>query len=183
MSKERDLQKKYGTQKRAERFYAKQMRHNINDEMREFIGTQEFLFLSTSDASGNCDCAIRVGEPGFIKVIDEERIAYPEYRGNGVYASLGNIEENPHVGLLMVDFFDSTVGLHINGSAKVCDFVDGLSDSKSERWVVVAVHEAYIQCSKHIPRLCKLDKVIEWNTDDDKLKGGDFFNVNKSNIL
>ena len=37
------------------------------------------------------------------------------------------------------------------------------------------VEEAYIHCSKHIPKLKKQDKIIHWGTDDEKLKGGDFF--------
>ena len=177
MSQEKALQQAYGTTGRAERFYDKQMRDRLNDRMRAFIGKMEMLFISTADGDGHCDSSIRIGPAGFIHVLDEKTVAYPEYRGNGVHASLGNIVENPHIGLLMVDFFDSTVGLHINGSAKIVDTLPGIEDPLAERWVTISIDEAYIQCSKHIPLLMKKDKPIVWNTDDDKLKGGDFFKV------
>jgi len=151
------------------------------------------VFIATADDSGECDCSFRAGLAGFVRVVGEKTLLYPEYRGNGVLASLGNISENPHIGLTFIDFFQHTIGLHVNGRAKVVENVDlpqipGLPDTalqdvqlkggrKPERWVVVDVEEAYIHCSKHIPLLTKQDKSILWGTDDTRLKGGDFFNV------
>jgi predicted pyridoxine 5'-phosphate oxidase superfamily flavin-nucleotide-binding protein len=135
----------------------------------------------TADRQGHCDSSIRVGKPGFLKVIDPSRIAYPEYRGNGVYASLGNIAENPHIGLLMIDFYKTTLGLHINGTATIMEQIDGLDDPRAERWGSVEVEEAYIQCSKHIPLMERQHKPIHWNTDDETFKGGDFFEIGKPN--
>ena len=139
----------------------------------------EMMFIGTADKDGNCDNSIRVGSPGFIRNIDGHRLAYPEYRGNGVYASLGNIAENPHIGILMIDFYNTTVGLHVNGKAEIMDELDGCDDPLAEKWVCVEVEEAYIQCSKHIPLLKRKDKDIVWNTDDPKLKGGNFFGVRR----
>ena len=177
MSAEKELQSEYKTESRALRFYKNQMLHCLNERMQAFIPQQEILFVSTADSAGHCDASIRVGPKGFIHVLDQKHIAYPEYRGNGVYASLGNIVENGHIGLLMVDFYDSTIGLHVNGRAKIVDHLTGLHDPLAERWVLVSVDEAYIQCSKHIPRLAPTGKPITWNTDDETLKGGDFFDV------
>ena len=63
------------------------------------------------------------GLPGFIRILDEKTLIYPEYMGNGVLASLGNMYENPHIGLLIIDFFESQVGLHINGSVEVLKMI------------------------------------------------------------
>lgn len=188
---ERDLQKQYGTQTRAEGFYDRQMLDYLNPQMQEFIRKQELLFISTADGNGECDCSFRAGLPGFIHVADRKHVLYPEYRGNGVFASLGNITENPHVGLMFIDFFESTIGLHVNGRATIVGnddlrqrpFIpDSLRDDllttggrKPERWVQVEVHEAYIHCSKHIPLLSRREKNLAWGTDDMRLKGGDFF--------
>ena len=190
---EHALQQQYGTKKRAENFYDRQVLDYLNRSMREFIEQQEMVFIATADASGECDCSFRAGLAGFVRVVGEKTLLYPEYRGNGVLASLGNISENPHIGLTFIDFFQHTIGLHVNGRAKVVENVDlpqipGLPDTalqdvqlkggrKPERWVVVDVEEAYIHCSKHIPLLTKQDKSILWGTDDTRLKGGDFFNV------
>ena len=101
---EKQLQEEYGTAKRASNFYRKQCLDHLNEMMIRFIAEQELMFIATSDKGGNCDSSIRAGEKGFVKVADEKPLLYPEYRGNGVYASLGNMAENPHVGILMVDF-------------------------------------------------------------------------------
>ncbi len=187
------LQERYGTQKRAKNFYARQMIDYLNSEMQEYIRAQELLFIATSDSKGECDSSFRAGLPGFVRILNEKTLAYPEYRGNGVLASLGNISENPHVGLMFLDFFKATIGLHINGKARIAENVEFLESNdtpqiikddistedgkKPERWVVVEVEEAYIHCSKHIPLLSKQDKTIAWGTDDMKLKGGNFFKV------
>ena len=147
--------------------------------------------MATADDAGECDCSLRCGEAGFVRVLDKGRLLYPEYRGNGVLASLGNLSTNGHVGMFFADFFESTIGLHVNGAAKIVSNEElrgrsGLSDEihrdlqttggrSPERWVEVEVEEAYIHCSKHIPLLKKLDKKVHWGTDDEAHKGGDFF--------
>ncbi|MCW2943539.1 MAG: hypothetical protein JWR24_256 [Actinoallomurus sp.] len=162
------LQRLFGTDERAAGFYDKQVLDHLNPRMREFIGRQEMAFLATADAHGECDCTFRAGRPGFIRVVDERMLAYPEYRGNGVMASLGNIVENGHIGILMVDFFNDLVGLHVNGRAGILSAGEavgyGLADEetapgrRAERWVTVSVQEAYIHCSKNIPLLSKEDR-------------------------
>ena len=192
---EHALQRAHGTGRRARAFYDHQVLDHLNDRMREFIAAQELVFISTADASGNCDCSLRAGLPGFVRVVDERTLAYPEYRGNGVMASLGNIAENGHVGMLFVDFFRTTVGCHVNGEAWIAENDALLADAdaplreavahaladtpgrRPERWVIVRVEEAYIHCSKHIPLLAKRDKTIPWGTDDPVAKGGDHFGV------
>jgi predicted pyridoxine 5'-phosphate oxidase superfamily flavin-nucleotide-binding protein len=188
---ERELQQAYGTEERAERFYDQQVLDYLNENMRNFIVQQEMLFVATADKSGECDSTFRAGPPGFIQVLDERNLAYPEYRGNGVMASLGNISENANVGLLMIDFIKDVIGLHVNGSANIVEDVemrraypdlkvDASPGRRPERWVQVTVHEAYIHCSKHIPRLAKVPRVRHWGTDDVKRKGGDFFEAKAS---
>ena len=114
---EHGLQERYGTKKRAYAFYNKQMLDHLNPLMREFIAEQEMLFIGTADSHGECDCSFRSGLPGFVRVLNEKTLIYPEIRGNGVMASLGNVSENEHIGMLFVDFCESTVGLHVNGQA------------------------------------------------------------------
>jgi predicted pyridoxine 5'-phosphate oxidase superfamily flavin-nucleotide-binding protein len=186
------LQHKYGTTQRALRFYDKQVLNYLSPVMREFIAKQEVMFIATADKHGDCDCSFRFGRPGFVRSLDDHYLLYPEYRGNGVLASQGNITENPHIGMIFVDFFVSTVGLHVNGKAKIIEQEDLLLFRKDipqdvlnemnaegklrpERWIMVEIEEAYIHCSKHIPLLKKVEKEISWGTDDDSLKRSDFF--------
>jgi hypothetical protein len=186
------LQEHYGTRTRAEAFYTKQMLGYLNSPMRTFIARQEMFFLATSDGHGECDVSFRAGEAGFVHVLGEKTLIYPEYRGNGVMASLGNIAENPHAGLLFVDFLRDKVGLHVNGTARIVSNEElstcpdcspalraEIAESggrRPERWMLVTVEEAYIHCSKHIPRLGKVEgEVRHWGTDDPRAKGGDYF--------
>src|SRR3954464_15265951 len=100
---EHRLQRRLNTDDRADRFYEEQVLDRLNDRMREFVGRQEMFFLATADRHGECDSTFRAGPPGFLRVFDDKTLAYPEYRGNGVMASLGNLQENPHLGILMID--------------------------------------------------------------------------------
>nr|WP_256334695.1 pyridoxamine 5'-phosphate oxidase family protein [Lentzea albidocapillata] len=170
------------TSDRATRFYSDQVLDHLNPVMAAFVGRMEMAFISTADADGACDSSLRAGPAGFLRVVDSRTLVYPEYRGNGVMASLGNIMENPHVGMLMVDFAEDLIGLHVNGGARIAaleEFAEFAADEdrKVERWVVVSVEEAYIHCRKHIPRMVPVDRIREWGTDDVRRKGGDFFEV------
>ena len=188
---ERQLQEELGTTRRAQAFYKQQMLDYLNASMREFISSQKMVFLATSDSKGECDCSFRMGPPGFVYSLDEKTLAYPEYRGNGVLASLGNIRENPHIGMIFIDFFENTIGLHVNGKAEVIKNEDILQkdnltkeilhniqnagEQKPECWVMIHVDEAYIHCSKHIPLLKDMNKKVHWGTDKINHKGGNFF--------
>lgn len=192
-SGERRAQERFGTTGRAAGFYAKQMLNHLNQEMQQFIARMEMVFIATADARGECDCSFRAGAPGFVQVLDEKTLAYPEYRGNGVLASLGNILDNPHIGLIFLDYYQTTVGLHVNGTARVLDPSEaaglphlpaGMAEAAHikggrhpEAWIIIGVEEAYIHCSKHVPLLKRQDKQIAWGTDDDVAKGGNFFKV------
>jgi predicted pyridoxine 5'-phosphate oxidase superfamily flavin-nucleotide-binding protein len=188
---EHKAQKMFSSSNRALVFYNNQMLHCLNPLMQQFIQRQEMVFIATADTSGECDSSFRAGLPGFIHVLDSTTLIYPEYRGNGVMASLGNILENPHIGLVFIDFFETTIGLHVNGKARIIEnqgvallpnlplaiqlALNVKGRRKPERWVIISVVEAYIHCSKHVPLLRKLDKKIHWGTDSSQHKGGDYF--------
>jgi truncated hemoglobin YjbI len=191
---EHALQAKYASEDRANGFYARQVLNFLAPRMREFIARQEFMFVGTADRHGECDCSPRFGEPGFIRVLGKKHLLYPEYRGNGVFASLGNISENPHIALLILDFYRDCVGLHVNGKARIAqsdeleafahklprDVLAELTKDGKRRpnaWVMVEVEEAYIQCSKHVPLLKKLERPIDWGTDSVAAKKGDYFQL------
>jgi uncharacterized protein len=194
---ERLLQERFGTSGRARGFYNHQMLDHLNEHMQEYLARMEMVFIATADGSGEADCSFRAGPPGFMSVLDDRTLIYPEYRGNGVMGSLGNIVENGHIGLLFIDFCGDAVGLHVNGRAAILEneallahgtlpagVLDALLQDggrKPERWVKVDVVEAYIHCSKHIPQMVKRSEVPQaWGTDDPVRKGGDYFKAKHS---
>ncbi|HEV3464693.1 MAG TPA: pyridoxamine 5'-phosphate oxidase family protein [Actinomycetota bacterium] len=175
-SGEHELQRQHQTQERANRFYRQQVLERLNERMIQFIGRQEMVWIATADAHGECDCSFRAGPPGFVQVLDDRTLRYPEYRGNGVMASLGNILENPHVGMVFLDFDRERIGLHVNGTARIIEAGGNGVRPRVERWVEVRVEEAYIHCRKHLPHLVKaVDQGRAWGTDDVRAKGGDYF--------
>ncbi|MGC5039044.1 pyridoxamine 5'-phosphate oxidase family protein [Streptomyces sp. DT190] len=187
------IQQELGTTERADRFYDEQVLDRLNPLMQQFVARQEMFFLATADGDGECDNTFRAGPAGFLHVLDDTTLAYPEYRGNGVMASLGNIRENPHVGLLMIDFTTDRIGLHVNGRAELVPddamrlrhpgrlATDPVPGRRPQTWVRIEVEEAYIHCSKHIPRLVPAQRrrtpgeERAWGTDDVRRKGGDYF--------
>ena len=114
---EHDLQE-FGTKARALAFYDGSMHDRLNAVMTAFVHERMMFFLATADSEGNTDCSPRIGPRGFVTVLDDTHLAYPEFRGDGVQASLGNIRENPHATLLFVDSWGTTVGLHVNGRGR-----------------------------------------------------------------
>ncbi|MFE2379125.1 pyridoxamine 5'-phosphate oxidase family protein [Streptomyces sp. NPDC059398] len=161
---ERLLQEALGTGERASGFYERQMRPCLTPAMMDFIARQYMVFLSTADAHGECDASFRSGPPGFVVALDDHTLTYPEYRGNGVVASAGNITENPHLGMLFIDFTEHHIGLHVNGRAQVLSAHDHYAlyphlprdtapGRQPQMWIHLSVDEAYVHCSKHIPHL------------------------------
>lgn len=193
-SGEHRLQGRHGTSARARTFYDHQVLDRLSERMQEFVRRMDMVFLATADASGEADCSFRAGPPGFVGVLDDRTLVYPEYRGNGVMSSLGNLDDNPHVGMLFVDFCGDAIGLHVNGRASPLDsdqlasggplpgeVLDGLQQHggrRPESWVRVDVVEAYLHCSKHIPHLARRPGSQQaWGSDDPARKGGDYFRV------
>ena len=191
---EKILQQEFQTTQDALNFYNKQVLTHLAPLMQDFIAKQEMMFISTADSHGECDASLRAGEAGFVMVLDDKHILYPEYKGNGVMASMGNIFENPNIGLLFIDFFETKVGLHVNGKASIIkkedlqkylevfedayDIINAHKDKfKIVSYTLVEVDEAYIHCSLHIPILEKVDKEKTSKKFPKNSKGGDAFDV------
>ena len=126
---------------------------HIPSEYHVRIEAVPFFFLATSNAKGHCDCSFKGGGPGILRVLDARRLAFPDFSGNGLFMSLGNILENPHVGLLFIDFADGA-RLRVNGRASIHD--DGATRAlfpHAARVVMVAVDEVTPNCAAFVPRL------------------------------
>jgi predicted pyridoxine 5'-phosphate oxidase superfamily flavin-nucleotide-binding protein len=100
----RELQDRFDTRRLADRLEQVKVHDTISAEDRAFIERMDMLFLATADAGGRPQCSYKGGDPGFVAVLDEHTVAFPNYDGNGMYLSVGNLRVNPHVGLLFVDF-------------------------------------------------------------------------------
>ncbi|WP_169951923.1 pyridoxamine 5'-phosphate oxidase family protein [Microbispora sp. H11081] len=90
----------------------------LSAAQREWIGNADTFFVATHAPGLGSDVSHRGGNPGFVQVVDDRRLVWPDYAGNLMYMTLGNLELNPAAGLL---FLDWTTGdaLHLTGSAQV----------------------------------------------------------------
>src|SRR5450432_309659 len=100
----RTLQKQFDTERLADRIEERLVRDHVTDDDRAFIGRLPMFFLATADEHGQPQCSYKGGAPGFVRVLDQHTLAFPSYDGNGMYLSLGNVSQNPQVGLLFIDF-------------------------------------------------------------------------------
>jgi predicted pyridoxine 5'-phosphate oxidase superfamily flavin-nucleotide-binding protein len=116
----RELQERFDTTRLADRIDERLVRDWIDDDDRAFIGRCDMLFLATADAEGRPQCSYKGGEPGFVRVVDEHTIAFPNYDGNGMFLSAGNALVNPHVGLLFISF-EERKRMRLNGVAEHVD--------------------------------------------------------------
>lgn len=126
-----------------------------------FLEMQPFFFIATSDEHGHCDASFRSTEPGrdgqfqpSVKVIDRQRLVFPDYSGNNLFNSLGNILVNPHIGMLFIDF-QHALRFRVNGRAEIIEDPDAFGDvwSTADRYVRVTVDQVFGNCSKRIPTL------------------------------
>jgi len=92
----------------------------FSDDDRAFIERAAMFFIATADAEGRPDCSYKGGLPGFVRVLDEHTLAIPDYDGNGMYRTWGNVLVNPRVGLLFLDF-EKPRRIRINGTAQLLE--------------------------------------------------------------
>jgi len=114
----RQLQDARETRPIADRLSEVTLRRAFTDEDRAFIERCAMFFLATADAEGRPECSYKGGLPGFVRVLDGRTLAIPDYDGNGMYRSWGNILVNPHVGLLFLDF-ENPKRMRVNGTARI----------------------------------------------------------------
>lgn len=102
----------------ADRLEEVTVRSAFTAEDRAFIASRSMMFVATADAQGHPECSYKGGLPGFIQVLDDRTLAFPDYDGNGMYRSWGNVLVNPAIGLLFLDF-EEPRRLRVNGSARI----------------------------------------------------------------
>jgi predicted pyridoxine 5'-phosphate oxidase superfamily flavin-nucleotide-binding protein len=149
----RELQDRFGTRALADRLEEVNLRTAFNHADRAFIESMDMFFLATADEHGQPQCSYKGGDPGFVRVVGERQLAIPNYDGNGMYLSWGNISVNPHVGMLFIDF-TAQRRMRVNGTAAI-NPDDALLDSYPEAQFVVRVTatEIFPNCPRYIHRM------------------------------
>jgi predicted pyridoxine 5'-phosphate oxidase superfamily flavin-nucleotide-binding protein len=146
----RQLQDQHDTRRLADRIDERIVHETIDDGDRAFIEGCDMVFVATADAEGQPQCSYKGGEPGFVRVLDERTIAYPNYDGNGMYLTAGNLLVNPRVGLLFIDF-EARKRLRLNGVATHAEDDPLMAEYPEAQFVTrVAVTEVFPNCPRYI---------------------------------
>lgn len=149
----RQLQDEFGSRALADRL-TNFTRYEFTDADREFIASLPYFFLATADAAGRPDCSFKGGAPGFARVTGPAEIAFPDYDGNGMFKSLGNILENPQVGLLFIAMNNKPQRLRVNGTASIDHNDPLLGETVGAQLIVRVQAEAiFANCPRYIPDL------------------------------
>lgn len=149
----RTLQDLRETRPLADRLEQLTVRSAFTEEDRAFIASRPMMFVATADAQGNPECSYKGGLPGFVRVIDDSTLAFPDYDGNGMYRSWGNVLVNPAVGLLFLDF-ETPRRLRVNGCATVSADDPLLAEFPGSVFIVrVAASRIFPNCPRYIHKM------------------------------
>lgn len=181
------MQDRYDTRRLADRL-AEATTDRISDEHRRFIEERDLFFLATADADGAPQCSYKGGEPGFVRVVAPDTIAFPSYDGNGMFLSLGNIAVNPQVALLFIDL-EGGSRLRFNGIASIDEHDPLLATWPGAQAVVrVRAQAVFANCKRYVHRYEQVQRspfvpsasgeapVADWKRDpwfDGTLPAGD----------
>lgn len=153
-SASRALQDRFGSRALADRLVETRHRTAFDAEDAAFIARRPFFFLATADAAGAPDCSFKGGDPGFARVLAPDLLVFPDYDGNGMFKSLGNIAANPRVGLLFIALGSGEMParLRVNGTASVAEDDPLLGEFPGAQLLVrVRPEHIFPNCPRYIP--------------------------------
>lgn len=154
----RALQQAYSTTGLAEMLDTGWVHEQISDDERAFITSRDMFFLSTVDPDGNPTVSYKGGPTGFVKVLDAHTLVFPDYDGNGMFYSVGNIVGQSRVGLLFIDF-ENPHRVRVQGSAEFLADDPLLADYDEAKYLVrVTVSKIWVNCPRYVHRYRKLEQ-------------------------
>lgn len=150
----RRLQDRFDSRRIADRVEEKLTRTQFTAADKGFIEGLPYFFLATADAAGRPDCSYKGGMPGFVRVTGPSELAFPDYDGNGMFKSLGNMLVNPAVGMLFIAMHGKPQRLRVNGEAVVSDHDPLLAESVGAQLIVrVAARAIFPNCPRYVPSM------------------------------
>jgi uncharacterized protein len=154
----RELQDRFDTRRLADRLEQRLVADRIGDADKAFIESLDMFFLATTDEDGQPSCSYKGGETGFVRVVDSTTLAFPNYDGNGMFLSMGNIAQNPRIGMLFIDF-ERQRRLRLSGEASISGD-DELSACYPEAQFIVrvAVTRVFPNCPRYIHKYQRVER-------------------------
>lgn len=149
-SASRTLQDQHETRRLADRLAEIKVHDSLTQDDRQFIEARDMFFLATVDATGQPTCSYKGGDPGFVRVLSDRTIVFPNYDGNGMYLSMGNVQETGAVGLLFIDFSQQR-RIRVEGLARLCLNHPLLAQYAEAQFLIeVEIARVYPNCPRYI---------------------------------
>jgi uncharacterized protein len=156
----RRLQDQFDSRRIADRLDEVTARTAFTDDDKTFIEGRLFFFVATASTAGYPTCNFKGGAPGFVRVIAPDVLTFPDYDGNGMFLSLGNIAGNPQVGLLFIDF-ERPKRLRVDGEASVSSDDPLIGRTVGAQLIVrVKARAIYPNCPRYIPKMQLIERSI-----------------------
>jgi predicted pyridoxine 5'-phosphate oxidase superfamily flavin-nucleotide-binding protein len=150
----RGLQDEFDSRRIADRLEEKLTRTAFTADDKAFIESAVYFFIATADAEGRPDCSFKGGAPGLVRVTGPSELAFPDYDGNGMFKSLGNLVVNPNVGLLFIALHGKPARLRVNGTAQVSRNDPLLEETVGAQLIVrVTARAIFPNCPRYIPKM------------------------------
>jgi predicted pyridoxine 5'-phosphate oxidase superfamily flavin-nucleotide-binding protein len=147
------LQEAFGSRAIASRLEA-MTRTAFSAADKELIEGSTYFFLATSNDRNQPDCSFKGGPPGFVRVTGPSDLAFPDYDGNGMFKSLGNLAVNACVGLLFISLHGEPRRLRVNGEARVLRNDPLLAETVGAQMIVrVSARAIFPNCPRYIPKM------------------------------
>lgn len=137
----------------------------VTTDLEFFLSTIDSFYLATANSNGQPYIQHRGGTKGFLKVIDKNRLAFADFKGNKQFISSGNLSENNQAFIFLMDY-PNRARIKLWGTAEVIyddlDLINSLHDStykaKPERAIIFTINAWDVNCPQHIkPRYTEED--------------------------
>jgi uncharacterized protein len=129
---------------------------------RRFVAAADTFVIATAGPDGGADASHRGGSPGFVTVHDDAHLSFPDYAGNTMYMTLGNLEANPCAGLLFLDW-DTGDALQLSGRAVIDWSPERAAALPGAQRVVDFAVERVIATTAAVPYRWTLDERSRFN--------------------
>ena len=150
----RQLQDRFDSRRISDRLEERLTRTAFSADDKAFIEGCAYFFLATSDVEGRPDCSFKGGVPGFVRITGPSELAFPDYDGNGMFKSLGNLVANGNVGLLFIAMHGQPKRLRVNGTATVSRDDPLMASAVGAQLIVrVQARAIFPNCPRYIPAL------------------------------
>lgn len=154
----RKLQDQFDSRNMADRLNEVIVKKSFDEDAINFINAVDMFFLSTIDHNNRPTVSYKGGDPGFVKVIDETTLAFPSFDGNGMFMSMGNINQNNKIGMLFISF-EKPHRLRVHGEATITEGDSLLKDYPEADLIVrVKLTDYWQNCPRYIHRYKKIDE-------------------------